>query len=49
MTLANLDKIFKRLRLDPENPTAIICHTVKGKGIPSPKTIRSGITRRNAA
>lgn len=29
-----LKQVFKRLPLDNERPTAIICHTVKGKGIP---------------
>jgi transketolase len=32
--VGELQKIFKRLPLDAERPTAIICHTVKGKGIP---------------
>ncbi len=25
--------VFRRLPLAPDRPTAIICHTVKGKGI----------------
>lgn len=29
-----LQALFKRLPLDGRKPTAIICHTVKGKGIP---------------
>jgi transketolase len=29
-----LRKIFRSLPLDPDKPTAIICHTIKGKGIP---------------
>ena len=29
-----LRKILKSVPLDPDKPTAIICHTVKGKGIP---------------
>jgi transketolase len=29
-----LQALFRRLPLDPQKPTAIICHTVKGKGIP---------------
>ncbi len=29
-----LQKLFKRAPLDLNKPTAIICHTVKGKGIP---------------
>jgi transketolase len=32
--VGELQKTFKRLPLDAERPTAIICHTVKGKGIP---------------
>ena len=29
-----LKALFKRLPLDPAKPTAIVCHTIKGKGIP---------------
>jgi transketolase len=29
-----LRKILKSVPLDPSKPTAVICHTVKGKGIP---------------
>ena len=29
-----LGSLFRRLPIDVEKPTAIICHTVKGKGIP---------------
>ena len=29
-----LKALFNRLPLDPKKPTAIVCHTVKGKGIP---------------
>ena len=29
-----LRKLFKTLPLDSGKPTAIICHTVKGKGLP---------------
>jgi transketolase len=29
-----LRSLFRQLPLDPEKPSAIICHTVKGKGIP---------------
>jgi transketolase len=29
-----LHKLFLRMPLDPERPSAVICHTVKGKGIP---------------
>jgi transketolase len=32
--VGELQEIFKRLPLEAERPTAIICHTVKGKGIP---------------
>ncbi len=32
--VAELQKVFKRLPIDNDLPTAIICHTVKGKGIP---------------
>jgi transketolase len=32
--VAALRDLFARLPLDPERPSAIICHTVKGKGIP---------------
>jgi transketolase len=32
--VGELQEIFRRLPLDTERPTAIICHTVKGKGIP---------------
>jgi transketolase len=26
--------VFRRLPLVPDRPSAVICHTVKGKGIP---------------
>ncbi len=29
-----LRKVLKSVPLDPEKPTAVICHTIKGKGIP---------------
>jgi transketolase len=32
--VGELRKVFKRIPLDSERPTAIICHTVKGRGIP---------------
>jgi transketolase len=32
--VAKLRELFARLPLDAEKPTAIVCHTVKGKGIP---------------
>src|ERR1700682_1424187 len=32
--VGELQKVFKRIPLDRDRPTAIICHTVKGKGIP---------------
>ena len=32
--VAELQKVFARIPLDSDRPTAIICHTVKGKGIP---------------
>lgn len=32
--VAELRKIFRRIPLDSDRPTAVICHTVKGKGIP---------------
>ncbi len=31
--IAALRSLFNRLPLDPNRPSAIICHTVKGKGI----------------
>ena len=32
--VAALDQLVKRLPLETRKPTAVICHTVKGKGIP---------------
>lgn len=32
--VAALRRLLHRVPLDPEKPTAVICHTVKGKGIP---------------
>jgi transketolase len=32
--VAELRKVFQRIPLDRDRPTAIICHTVKGRGIP---------------
>ena len=32
--VAKLRELFARVPLDAEKPTAIVCHTVKGKGIP---------------
>jgi transketolase len=32
--VVELRKVFKRVPLQSDRPTAIICHTVKGKGIP---------------
>jgi transketolase len=32
--VAAMSELFRRLPLDADKPTAIICHTVKGKGIP---------------
>lgn len=29
-----LERLARRLPLDPNKPTAVICHTVKGKGFP---------------
>jgi transketolase len=29
-----LRSVFRQLPLSPERPSAIICHTVKGRGIP---------------
>ena len=32
--VGELRRVFKRVPLESDRPTAIICHTVKGKGIP---------------
>ena len=32
--VGQLRRLFRSLPLDPARPTAIICHTVKGKGLP---------------
>jgi len=32
--VSSLDNLFNKLPIDHEKPTAIICHTIKGKGFP---------------
>ncbi len=32
--MAQLRDVLRRTPLVPDRPTAIICHTIKGKGIP---------------
>ena len=40
-----LFKYFKKLKKIDQKPTALICHTIKGKGFHFTETIRFGIIR----
>lgn len=51
--VAALEAVLTRLPLDPDKPSAIICHTVKGKGVPCAERNlawhhKSGLTQADA-